>query len=633
MLGFLNKLKSRSVLAVLAIVMVAAGVTAVSPETASAQELIGNPGVTLYENPYYNNDPDQPGGLSLQVTESISCLTSQSFDNLTESIQVRPGTTVVLFTECGFLGKAESFSENDSDLNDNSALVVGARGGVQLSISSVLIIEDTESDGAEHQQLLNQLLQTFADLNARADTLNADLNARLSTVDTDAAANQATLLSDAAANTADLLADSAANTSTLLADAATNTADLLADSAANTSALLADAAAKTSALLADAAANFSALQATALANFNTLNDDAIENHANHPFEVTIQPCIVLGGEAVLSGTLGVEGQGKIEGSLGVDAYGNGASVEVKIPIKGTLSGSLAGNLGISTTACFEGVRVLDLGSHVVGGDALIEDFIEVGQALQDSIIGTLDAIGGGVEGLVSGLDALVALTSSGTGFDLTNPGTILDPNGEFTILLASLPLASQLEFDIDTALDAILNPCLPGGVIRSLGQDAANICDTVDTAAADTLALIQSIPTLVNDLFTATTALATDNTNSMIGLINISSEITNGAMGVVCNSFNTLVDTPIGFGSLTLLNGFQLLPRITVIPGTPAIPNPIPGLPGIPAIGSTKIGPINVPTVTLPAVNLGKPFSSLSISPCPGTVGSEFTVPAIPLIP
>ena len=610
----IRRLADKPILAVLAIVIVIAGITAISPGAASAQQIIGNPGVTLYENPNFNNDPDQPGGSSLQVTESISCLTSQSFDNLTESIQVRPGTTVVLFTECGFLGTAEAFDGHDGNLNDNKNLLVGSRGGNQVSVSSVIIIKDDESAGEEHEQLLNQLIQSASDLTDRIDALDAELNERFDTVDANAAANTGDLLADAAANKATELADSAANTSTLLADAAANKATLLADSAANTSALLADAAANTSALLADAAANFSALQATALVNFDTLNLLEIENHANNPFEVTVQMCVELGAEAGISGTLGVEGGGHIEGSLGVDAYGNGASVEVKIPIAGGLEGSLSGSLGITTTACFEGVRVLDIGSHVVGGDALIEDFTEVGQALQDKLLGTIEAIGLGAEALVSGVDALVALTSSETGFDLTDPSTILDPNGEFSLLLASFPLAGQLEFDIDAALAAILNPCLPGGIIRSLGQEAADICDLTDAAVAETLTIVQSIPTLVSDLFTGATALAKDATNDTIGLINDSSTLINDGMSFVCDTYNSLVNLPIGLPTLSISS------RITIF-------------------GGVSLGPLgSIPSLFVPAFSIPSgvtitPFSFLAIPTCPGAPGSAFRIPSIPLIP
>ena len=70
-------------------------------------------------------------------------------------------------------------------------------------------------------------------------------------------------------------------------------------------------------------------------------DIDLDGHVNpDPFEVTLQTCIALGAEAGLQGGISIAREGLLEASLGIDAYGNGASVEVNQPLRGELGGFL-----------------------------------------------------------------------------------------------------------------------------------------------------------------------------------------------------------------------------------------------------------------------------------------------------
>ena len=590
MLRFIKRAKSMPVLVVLAVAMVIAAVTAISPGTASAQELIGNPGVTLYENPNYNNDPDQPGGRSLPLSESVSCLKAESFDNLTESIQVRPGTKVVLFTKCGFEGKAKAFSEHDSDLNDNPILKGsggGAKGGTTVSVSSVLIIKDTESDGAEHEQLHNRVNKTFDDLEVRMNLLEDTLEDHHDNIDID-------------------LDDHDVNIDTDLDDH-----DVNID--------------------------------TDLGNHDTNIDVDLDGRVNpDPFEVTVQTCIALGADAGIgaSTSLGRNALGEV--GIGVDAYGNGAWISAGITREELLAGALGGSLGIITEACYEGVRVLfeeapspqglgahSAGTHTAGGadDALITAYEGVGSGLQGGLVATTTALGLGVENVVLAVDAVTAIAESSL-LDLNSVAANFGPNGPLADLLLSLPMSSLLAFDIDAALEAVSTPCAADGIIRGLGDAAAAICDTdANDVAEATLDLVNTFPTLIEELLDAVLVFATQATNTAItgvnatiGAVNdpIIAGFNSGASSVL-NAYNGFVGTQFGFGPTTIFGGDTLFPRTTIIPRiviTPAFCVPVTG-PCFDEIAtpSITIGPVRVDSIIIPPVNFGAPFSGLTVPP------------------
>lgn len=206
---------------------------------------------------------------------------------------------------------------------------------------------------------------------------------------------------------------------------------------------------------------------------------SIYAHANpDPFEVTLQTCLALGGEAGMSGSIGAEATGTIEGSLGIDAYGNGASVEATGTLEGSLGGSLSGSLGISTTACYQGVRVGFDGEHTEGQVNLIAAYNTAAGGLQGGLVDTIAAIDLGVDQLELAVAAIEALATDDN-FDLTNPGNLLSNSGPLADLLEQLPFAGQLELEFDDVLTAIEDPCeLP--IMRDFGQEATVICAAID---------------------------------------------------------------------------------------------------------------------------------------------------------
>ena len=155
---------------VLMAAIVATAVIATFLVTARLGSAIGPPGATLYENINFNNDPKNPDGRSLTVSEDIACLKDApfDFDDITSSITVTPGTLVVLYENCGFKGKSEAFTEHDNDLNEGNVIL-------NDKASSVRITEDDQSLGADHKELLARVDALAAEIAARFDEIDAEL--------------------------------------------------------------------------------------------------------------------------------------------------------------------------------------------------------------------------------------------------------------------------------------------------------------------------------------------------------------------------------------------------------------------------------------------------------------------------
>ena len=299
---------------------------------------------------------------------------------------------------------------------------------------------------------------------------------------------------------------------------------------------------------------------TDLNNHDINIDVDLDGHVNpDPFEVTLQTCITLGADAGIQGGLSIAREGLLEASLGIDAYGNGASVEVNQPLRGELAGSLGGSLAINTEACYEGVRALyngvpspqGLGAHSVGTAHTNEEVALIGAyntaafGLQTGLIATTDAVGLAVEGVATAVDAVQALATDAS-FNLVDPGAILDASGPFVDLLLSMPMASQLDFNIEAALGPVLNPCGTGGIIRDLGSSAATVCNELDTRLEFTLNIVNGIPGQITDLFNGVLTFATLTTNNFIGEAN-------KAVDAVCEPLQSLI---------TGVNAFSLGPIV-----------------------------------------------------------------------
>lgn len=101
------------------------------------------PGAILFEQINFNNDPQHPGGSIATITEDIACLQDTPFNfpenRKTRSVKVVPGTIVILYQKCNFLGNAATFMAHDSNLTKNHGVVFAGK------VKSVRIILDEQS--------------------------------------------------------------------------------------------------------------------------------------------------------------------------------------------------------------------------------------------------------------------------------------------------------------------------------------------------------------------------------------------------------------------------------------------------------------------------------------------------------
>ena len=526
MLQFIMRPKGMPVLAVLAVIVFAAAVAAFASNARSVSA-IGPPEATLYENVNFNNDPQNLGGRSLTITGDISCLQSAPFNFPSESrsIEVVPGTIAVLFEKCDYQGKAAAYTDHDADL------ATGTDNEGNVKVASVRIIPNRQSLGNDHNELLDKLVESVAELNLRIDTLEADL------------------LADSLANTNSLLADAAATKDAVLADSKANKDALLADSKANKVAILADVATHDFTIKGSLAAHNTALDAVAALT------TSIFAHANpDPFTVTLQTCMALEGGAEIVASLGTDLGVEANFGIGIDLFGNGLTVEthgpafLPIPVPGLppvlipmiQSAVLESGIGASGTlgieACYAGVTVPFENSdgtpktHKPVQQAYIAAQNATAGLLQNpTLLDAVNSIGLDVENMGTVIAGLVNLIPSG--LDLADRDEILAIGTRFTDLASSLPLVGDITLGVEAAQAALLDPC--NGLDIPICQAPLNLDNITATDLFNTFNVLNTLPDQVTNLFNGATTFAANSVGELSatttqGLNDLSATTTQG---------------------------------------------------------------------------------------------------------
>ena len=485
----------------------------------------------------------------------------------------------MLFTECGFGGNAEAFSEHDSDLNDNSALVVGARGGFGVSVSSVLIIKDTESDGAEREQLLNRLNAIETQLNARIDGLLAKVDAHNTNIDGDLVGH--------------------------------NTALTDHDTA------LGAVAAQTASIFAHA------------------NPD--------PFEVTLQTCMSLEGGADIGLASAFEVGLEVITGFGIDFYGNGIRSELHYPAPVilpppappvplpilypnfiALQSKVEASATLGTTACYEGVRVPFKGTfgtlqpdgtpktHKAIEQAYIDSAESVAKTLQNpTLLDAIDSIGLDVQNMGTVIAGIVDLIPSG--LELTDREGIVAIASRFTELATSLPLVGNLTFDVAAAEAALRDPCAT--LTIDFCQNPLNLDSITEADLFNTFNILNTLPGEINNLFNGATTFATNKFNEANALAtsqfnqandfasNKANEAIAGANSAilgVCSNLNFQISalSRISIGPVNF-PGAVVVPRtnITVVPEVNITVVPEANITVVPELDITVVPRISIPVI------------------------------------
>lgn len=433
--------------------LVVAAVIVTFVVTSQSGSAIGPPGGTLYENTNFNNDPKHPGGRSLEVSTDIACLADDphDFDNITSSITVTPGTIVVLYEDCDFGGKSETFIQHDNDLRDWNVIL-------DNKASSIRIFPDDQSLGADHKELLARIEKLSQDIDTRFDAIDAEL----------------------------LVLKNRIGEPELLGDPADPDDDL------------------------------------------SKQLSSVYAHANpDPFEVTIQTCMSIDAGADIAGSLGYEANATGEIGLGVDVYGNGVSLDLSAPIILTppppappfafptsiaVEGSIQGGAGVSTVACYEGVRVFLERDHTSAEEDLIDAYIGAADALQgvtsveasaaltplrvetpsSLLIEMVDALGLSVEALVDITNGMVDLAD---GIDGTDPSASLEAIENLT---GELPLVGDVAVepaDLEVILQDLCRQadCPAPADLEQVVRDGADVLKAIKKTVDDIEDLVDGL--------------------------------------------------------------------------------------------------------------------------------------------